>query len=69
MRNRRRTVVPLLVITSLTSGLAIVERREPYHVEPMQHEEPASLNYENAYSTATFTVLHNFLTDKFGNPL
>jgi hypothetical protein len=56
MRNRHKKFAPIIVTGALLSDLAVVEaRREPYHIEPRQHEEPSRLTYD-VTSTATFVT-------------
>ncbi len=53
--NRTMKSVPIVLTGALLLGLVVVERREPYHIEPRQSEEPARLTYF-VNSTATFTT-------------
>jgi hypothetical protein len=56
MRNRCRKSAPLIITGALLSGVAVVEGREPYHIEQRQYQEPSKLTYEISLSTATVTV-------------
>jgi hypothetical protein len=56
MTNHRRKPAPIIVTGALLSGMAVVEGREPYHIELLQYEEPSKLTYEIATSTATFVT-------------
>ena len=57
MRNRPRKHAPIIITGALLSGMAVVEGREPSHIEQRQYEEPSKLTYEIAVSTATATVM------------
>jgi hypothetical protein len=57
MKNVGRKSAPIIVTGALLSGMAVVEGREQYHIDPWQYEEPSKLTYEIAVSTATATVL------------
>jgi hypothetical protein len=47
---------PIIFTTAaLLSGMAVVEGREPYHIELLQYQEPSKLTYENAATTGTIT--------------
>ncbi len=64
MRNRGGKSAPLIITGALLSGFAVVEGREPYHIELRQYQEPSKLTYEIASSTATF-VTGTILIDPF----
>jgi len=64
MSYRRGKSAPIIVTSALLSGLAVVEERDPYHIEQRQYEEPSKLTYEIAASTATF-VTGTVLFDPF----
>jgi len=64
MRNRRKKSAPIIVTGALLSGLAVVEGREPYHIEQRQYQEPSKLSYEIMLSTASGTV-GTFLINPF----
>jgi hypothetical protein len=65
-RSRREKSAAIIAASALLLEMGLViEKREfygepyraPYHTELSQCEEPSSLSYENAASTATVTVL------------
>ncbi len=56
MTYRRGKSAPIIITGALLSGLAVIEGKEPYHIEPRQYEEPPKLTYEIAVSTATVTT-------------
>jgi hypothetical protein len=47
--------VPIILTGALLTGLAVIEEREPYHIEQRQYEEPSTLTYA-VTSTATFVA-------------
>lgn len=57
MRNRYVKSVPVILAGALAgeSFLVAEKKREPYHVEQQQYEEPSSLTYA-VTSTATFVA-------------
>jgi hypothetical protein len=59
MRNRCGKSAPIMITGALLSGLAVVEGREPYHIEQRRYEGPSKLTYEIAISTATITTFSN----------
>jgi len=53
MRNR---FVPIIVSgTVFFMGVPVAEKREPFHIEQRQYQEPDKMTYENPSSTATIT--------------
>jgi hypothetical protein len=64
MRNRHVKSAPIIITGALLSGLAVVEEREPYHIEQRQYQEPSKLTYEISLSTASGTV-GTFLINPF----
>ncbi len=57
MKNGGGKSAPIIITGALLSGMAVVEGREPHHIELRQYEEPSKLTYEIAVSTATATIM------------
>ena len=57
MKNIGGKSAPIIITGALLSGMAVVEGREQYHIDPWQYEEPSKLSYEIAVSTATATIM------------
>jgi hypothetical protein len=57
--------ISFIATGTLLTSLAVVERREPFHIEQRQYEKPAELTIENAYATPTVKIL----SDLFGSDL